>query len=310
MTKEEIERAIKELRNQGLDDEELIETFKLMYLDNRIDRRELNSLLDVMGYELSDDYKDLSKAEIRKLELEEITSITYNPETKETIDYTSDVFNQTKYVELLESARKTKSGTKKFIEYISGLDCNIRQESMKYIKLSLMPGTKYTSKYIKDLLASSRYKDYPDFYHLYLAYWECNKAKHPQACKIIEDDLMNVFYINYKHPENQLVMSMERLFTSIEMYEDKNIQKSELKKLVNTLKVKFLIMHRNYYPKDSVNIFLGSPKALLKQCEDKMDKTILNEILKYYDRKYYEIEGLPPNGYKVLFFALLDKGGN
>lgn len=310
MTKAEIERAIQEFRNQGYGDEELIETFKMMYLDNKIDRRELNSLLDVLGYELSDDYKDLSKADIRKLELDKITSIHYDPETKETKDYSYDVFNQDKYINLLESARKTKSGTEKFIDYISGLDCNLRLESMKYIKLSLMKGTKYTSKFIKDLLASSRYKDYPDFYHLYLAYWECNKSKHPQACKIIEDDLMNVFYINYKHPENQLVMSMERLFTSIEMYEEKNIQKSELKKLVNTLKVKFLIMHRNYYPKDNVNIFLGSPKALLKQCEDKMDKTILNEILKYYERKYYEIEGLQPNGYKVLFFALLDKGGN
>ena len=310
MTLEEIKRAINEFRSSGHTDEDILETFRRMYLDNQIDLREFKGLVDVLGYQLNEAYDNITKAELRHMELTKLVNIEYDPETKETEDYVSIVYNPNVYTPLLERARKTKSGTKDFIEYIAELDCNLRLESMKYLKLSLMPGTKYTSKAINDLLDSSRYKGNNTFYHLYLAYWECNKKIHSKACQMIEKDLEEKFNINYKHPENKLVMELERLFTSIEMYNGKNIQKSELTKLVNTLKVKFLIMHRNYYPKEKVNIYLGSPKSLLKQCEDKMDKKILNEILKYYSSKYYEILDLPPNGYKVLFFALLDKGGN
>lgn len=309
MTRKEMERAIEEFRSQGDSDEDIIEVFKMMYLDNQIDLREFKGLIDIMGYELTDDYDKISKEEFRKLELEEIISIEYDPDSKTTTDYVKTVYNPNVYMPLLESAKKTKSGTKEFIEYISDLDVNLRLESMKYIKLSLMPNTKFQSIHIKNLLNSSRYKGYNTFYHLYLAYWECNKSVHSQACKIVEDALLKIFYINYKHPENKLVMELERLFTSIEMYNKKPIQKSELTKLVNTLKVKFLIMHRDYYPNGKVNIYLGSPKSLLKQCEDKMDKIIFNEILKYYNSKYYEILEMQPNGYKALFFALLDKGG-
>lgn len=310
MTKKEIENIIDELRSEGYSDENMILTFKAMYLDNQIDLREFKGLLDVLGYELMDKYENMSKAEIRKSEQYEIINIQYDEEKKKTTDFLSTIYNINIYTALLEKARKTKSGTKEFIKYIAELDYNIKIESMKYLKLSLMPNNKYRSKQMEDLLNSSRYKGYNTFYHLYLAYWECDKKVHSKACGWIEEDLKKLFYINYKHPENKLVMELERLFTSIEMYDKKNIQKSELTKLVNTLKVKFLIMHRDYYPKEKVNIYLGSPKSLLKQCEDKMDKKILNEILKYYSVKYYEVLDLPSNGYKVLFFTLLDKGGN
>lgn len=310
MTKEETEKAINELRASGYTDQHIAETFKLMYLDNQIDIREFESLINLLGYELSDEYKNIDKATFRSRNLVELINIEYDQGTKKTNDYSTFIYNKNVYFSLLQNAKKTKSGVKDFIEYIRELDCNLKLESMKHLKLSLMPGTKYTSKYIKNLLESSRYKENNTFYHLYLAYWECDKTVHSKACKMIEKNLKELFYINYEHPENKLFMEMERLLTSIEMYDQKNIQKSELTKLVNTLKVKFLIMHRDYYPNGKVNIYLGSPKALLKQCEDKMDKKILNEILKYYNSKYYEIVDASPNGYKTLFFTLIDKGDN
>ena len=197
MTLEEIKRAINEFRSSGHTDEDILETFRRMYLDNQIDLREFKGLVDVLGYELNEAYDNISKVELRQMEITKLVSIEYDPETKETEDYVSIVYNPNVYTPLLERARKTKSGTKEFIEYIAELDCNLRLESMKYLKLSLMPGTKYTSKAINDLLDSSRYKGYNTFYHLYLAYWECNKKLHSKACQMIEKDLEEMFNINY-----------------------------------------------------------------------------------------------------------------
>lgn len=58
MNKEEIESLIKQLKAAGLDEEQIMETFFETFQDGKMDRKDLETLANFMGYELTDDFKE------------------------------------------------------------------------------------------------------------------------------------------------------------------------------------------------------------------------------------------------------------
>lgn len=58
MNEEEIQSLIKQLKAAGLGDEEIMETFYETFENGEMDRKDLETLAEAMGYELTDDFKN------------------------------------------------------------------------------------------------------------------------------------------------------------------------------------------------------------------------------------------------------------
>ena len=58
MNNEEIEALIKQLKAQGLSEDEIMDTFYQTFTEGKMDRKDLETLADAMGYELTDDFKN------------------------------------------------------------------------------------------------------------------------------------------------------------------------------------------------------------------------------------------------------------
>ena len=58
MNNEEIESLIKQLKAQGLDEEEIMGIFYDVFEKGEMDRKDLETLAEAMGYELTDDFKN------------------------------------------------------------------------------------------------------------------------------------------------------------------------------------------------------------------------------------------------------------
>lgn len=63
MTVEEIKKVIDELESQGASKEEIAGAFYLLFRDNKIDTEQLEALVNELGYELNDEFKNMSPEE-------------------------------------------------------------------------------------------------------------------------------------------------------------------------------------------------------------------------------------------------------
>ena len=66
MTINDAKSVIKELRNQGLSDEQIIVSFCKMFIDDKIDFNALNALVNLMGNHLSAELEKMSTKEQKK----------------------------------------------------------------------------------------------------------------------------------------------------------------------------------------------------------------------------------------------------
>jgi hypothetical protein len=91
MNREEIEELIRQLKAAGLDEEKIMEVFYAAFEEGKMDRKDLETLTNAMGYELTDDFKndetpdpiaskseseediDLSDEDLDNLDVEEMT---------------------------------------------------------------------------------------------------------------------------------------------------------------------------------------------------------------------------------------------
>lgn len=58
MNSEEIQSLIEQLKAQGLSEEDIMEIFFQTFTEGKMDRKDLETLADAMGYELTDDFKN------------------------------------------------------------------------------------------------------------------------------------------------------------------------------------------------------------------------------------------------------------
>ena len=60
MTAQEAREAIEEIKAQGFDEEEIVSTFYQMFIDDKLTLEEFGNLLEIMGYELTEEFLNLS----------------------------------------------------------------------------------------------------------------------------------------------------------------------------------------------------------------------------------------------------------
>ena len=60
MTGEEAKQVLEMLKKQGYKDEELLGSFYLMFVDDKISVKDLEVLSNAIGYKLADDFKKMS----------------------------------------------------------------------------------------------------------------------------------------------------------------------------------------------------------------------------------------------------------
>ena len=58
MNSQEIESLINQLKAAGLNEEQIMETFFETFQDGKMDREDLETLAEFMGYELTDEFKN------------------------------------------------------------------------------------------------------------------------------------------------------------------------------------------------------------------------------------------------------------
>ena len=63
MTVDEAKEAIGELKAQGANEEEIAGSFYLMFVDGKIDVNQLNALVNLLGYHLTDEFLAMGEAE-------------------------------------------------------------------------------------------------------------------------------------------------------------------------------------------------------------------------------------------------------
>ena len=68
MTLEEAKKSVAELRSQGADDEMALATFFTMFKDGKIDYEQFEIFAGLVGYELTDEFKNMSDDERKSLE--------------------------------------------------------------------------------------------------------------------------------------------------------------------------------------------------------------------------------------------------
>ena len=67
MTLEEAKKSVAELRSQGADDEMVLATFFTMFKDGKIDYEQFEIFAGLVGYELTDEFKNMSDDERKSL---------------------------------------------------------------------------------------------------------------------------------------------------------------------------------------------------------------------------------------------------
>lgn len=70
MTAGEFRETIAKLKEQGMDDEDIAITLYTMFVGNAITLQEFENLLAVLGYSLTDEFKNMSPEEQKNIELE------------------------------------------------------------------------------------------------------------------------------------------------------------------------------------------------------------------------------------------------
>lgn len=83
MTAEEAKKTIDSLKEQGKTDEELLVALYGLYQQDHIDINELGDLVQLVGYELTDDFKNMPPEEQKTQGIEKDESIGKNDEAIE-----------------------------------------------------------------------------------------------------------------------------------------------------------------------------------------------------------------------------------
>lgn len=94
MTVEEAKKMIEELKAQGNTEEDIVAGFYMMFCDGDIDVNELGDLVQLVGYELTDEFKNMSledqktkgwdeDEDISKEEIEEAKEVKEEPAKEE-----------------------------------------------------------------------------------------------------------------------------------------------------------------------------------------------------------------------------------
>ncbi len=66
MTEQEFSKFIEDQHDAGRSDEDIVKIFAKMFQDGKSDRDEFEALIGALGYELSEDLRDLSDDELRE----------------------------------------------------------------------------------------------------------------------------------------------------------------------------------------------------------------------------------------------------
>lgn len=127
MDSEEIKSLIEQLKAQGLSEEEIMDSFYQTFEQGKMDRKDLETLAEAMGYELTDDFKNDSTPDpieekdvggMSKEELEDARTIEpgeSKEEFKEELEGASEGLDEEKDVEAEEEEKeKSESEDEKF----------------------------------------------------------------------------------------------------------------------------------------------------------------------------------------------------
>ena len=63
MTVDEVKKAVEQLKAQGASENQIIGSFFKMFKDGKLELKEFEGLVDIMGYHLTDDFKNMSAEE-------------------------------------------------------------------------------------------------------------------------------------------------------------------------------------------------------------------------------------------------------
>lgn len=63
MTKEQVMKAIDELKAQGYTEEEIVGSFYAMFADDKITLQELEDIVNLLGYEFTEEFRNMSPEE-------------------------------------------------------------------------------------------------------------------------------------------------------------------------------------------------------------------------------------------------------
>lgn len=66
MTKQEFDKLIQEQREKGMSDEDIAKVFAFMFKDGKLNREQIEGVLEAMGYEISEELKAMPDEEFKK----------------------------------------------------------------------------------------------------------------------------------------------------------------------------------------------------------------------------------------------------
>ncbi len=61
MTEKEVQEAFEEMRKQGATDDDILGTLYMMYQDNKLNTNQLREMIDILGYEFTEDFEAMSE---------------------------------------------------------------------------------------------------------------------------------------------------------------------------------------------------------------------------------------------------------
>ena len=67
MTRENLEEVVNNLRNAGNTDEEIGKATTLLYLDGEMSINDFERIVNILGYVIDDEFKNMTRAEQRRL---------------------------------------------------------------------------------------------------------------------------------------------------------------------------------------------------------------------------------------------------
>lgn len=99
MTVDEGKKAIEEMKAQGNSPEDIAGSFYLMFIDGKIDVEQLDALVNLLGYHLTDEFKNMSPEEQKTKGFEE-KEPTENQNNDSSEDKDKDEDEETKAMKL------------------------------------------------------------------------------------------------------------------------------------------------------------------------------------------------------------------
>lgn len=105
MTVEEAKSSFEKFKKQGLSEEEILGVLYLMYQDDKIDEGALSDLVRILGYELSEDFLNMSEEE------KKTKGYTETDDKKTNVD--DEVVEESKYIKKGHSEEESEADKNK-----------------------------------------------------------------------------------------------------------------------------------------------------------------------------------------------------